>query len=160
MVEISVIRADPRDLQVDAVIARHLDLMRSVSPPESVFAQDAAGLVRDGARLFVAQERAGPLLGIGAYKMIAPTHAELKSMHVVAEARGRGVGGRLLQTILEAATQEGARRLSLETGRAEAFAPALRLYRTAGFTECDAFAGYVANPFSTFLTMEIGASPA
>ncbi len=152
---VGILRADPRDPQVDALIERHLALMRSVSPPESVFAQNAEGLVRDGARLFVARPESGPLLGIGAYKLIAPRHAELKSMHVVSEARGAGIGAALLRHILTEATGEGAERASLETGRAEAFTPAIELYRAFGFTDCEAFADYVENPFSTFLTREL-----
>ncbi|MEM6739643.1 MAG: GNAT family N-acetyltransferase [Pseudomonadota bacterium] len=144
--------ADHRDARVGALIERHLDLMRSITPPENVFAQDALGLIRDGARLFTVSDASQAILGIGAYKIIEPAHAELKSMHVVAEARGRGAGGALLEQILEAARGEGAMRASLETGRAAAFTPALELYRRAGFTPCGPFGGYVDNPFSVFLS--------
>lgn len=136
------------------MIERHLALMRAVSPPESVFAQDAEGLVRDGARLFAVRiggAEAG-VAGIGAYKVIGAGHVELKSMHVASEARGHGAGRALLRHLLAQARAEGARRASLETGSAPAFAPALALYRAEGFAPCGPFAGYRSNPFSQFLT--------
>ncbi len=77
-------------------------------------------------------------------------------MHVVAEARGQGIGMALLAHILDAATHEGMERASLETGRADAFLPAIGLYRSAGFEECEPFGGYVRNPFSIFLTRVLG----
>ena len=46
-------------------------------------------------------------------------------------------------------------RLSLETGAAEAFIPAQRLYESAGFIYCGPFEGYRADPNSVFMTMEI-----
>lgn len=148
---ISVRAVRPGEARVDAVIARHLDLMRAVTPPEGVFAQDSEGLARDGARMFAAFE-GEDLLGIGAFKPIGPGHVELKSMHVLAEARGRGAGRALLAHILAAARAEGALRASLETGSGPAFAPAARLYERAGFVCCDPFGDYPPNPFSLFMT--------
>ncbi|MEM1432404.1 MAG: GNAT family N-acetyltransferase [Pseudomonadota bacterium] len=153
-----IARADPRDARVQTLIDRHLDLMRATSPPESVFAQDAEGLVRDGAHLFAAAEPeapSAPLLGIGAFKMIGTGHAELKSMHVAAEARGRGAGRALLERILAEAKAMGATRASIETGSAAAFAPALALYRAYAFKPCPPFGSYVENPFSVFLSRDL-----
>jgi putative acetyltransferase len=42
--------------------------------------------------------------------------------------------------------------LWLETGSAEAFAPALQLYESAGFVRCGPFDGYVEDAFSVFMT--------
>lgn len=46
-------------------------------------------------------------------------------------------------------------RLSLETGAAEAFEPARRLYAAFGFTSCEPFADYVLDPYSVFMTRKI-----
>jgi putative acetyltransferase len=45
--------------------------------------------------------------------------------------------------------------VSLETGRGEAFVPALTLYAKHGFVGCDAFGAYVSDEFSQCLTLEI-----
>jgi putative acetyltransferase len=46
----------------------------------------------------------------------------------------------------------GFTRLSLETGSAEFFAPARRLYEKFGFEYCEPFADYRPDPLSVFLT--------
>lgn len=57
---------------------------------------------------------------------------------LLAEARGRGY-----------------RRLSLETGTADAFAPARGLYASHGFRDCAPFADYVPDPYSCCMTLEL-----
>jgi len=44
------------------------------------------------------------------------------------------------------------KRLSLETGSPDVFAPAQRLYQRYGFEYCGAFPPYEPNPFSVFMT--------
>jgi putative acetyltransferase len=46
----------------------------------------------------------------------------------------------------------GFTRLSLETGSAEFFAPARKLYEKFGFASCGPFADYRPDPLSVFLT--------
>lgn len=52
---------------------------------------------------------------------------------VVADHRGRGVGGLLMDALLAGAREDGIREISLTTGLFNE--PALRLYRRCGFTE-------------------------
>jgi putative acetyltransferase len=58
---------------------------------------------------------------------------ELKKMYFLPEARGRGVGRRLLAIALDGARARGFRRCYLET--LESMASARRLYAAAGFRE-------------------------
>jgi len=44
---------------------------------------------------------------------------------------------------------------SAETGSGPAFEPALQLYRTRGFSEGEAFDGYVKSPFNQFLHLDL-----
>lgn len=44
------------------------------------------------------------------------------------------------------------RRVSLETGSMDFFAPARRLYAAAGFAPCAPFGAYRADPNSVFMT--------
>lgn len=67
---------------------------------------------------------------------VSPTQAEVKSMHVLSTARGRGVGTALLDHIMKRALESGVQQLLLETGSRDASAPARRLYERAGFTYC------------------------
>jgi putative acetyltransferase len=148
---LAIHKADPQDPRIGELIARHFALMHSLSPPESVHAQDAAALVASGAVLLAAAE-GEHVLGIGAVKMIAPEHAELKSMHTVAEARGRGVARALLLALLDEARRLGAQRVSLETGAEPEFEPARALYLRNGFALCGPFGTYSPDPLSVFMT--------
>lgn len=57
---------------------------------------------------------------------------ELRKMYLVKEARGRGLGRRLLAHAIEAARARGFRRIELET--AGALVEAIGLYTSSGFT--------------------------
>ena len=77
-------------------------------------------------------------------------------MHVLTEARGRGLSKAMLAHLLQAATQDGLSRLSLETGIQPTFVAARALYERAGFTECGPFTGYGPDPNSVFMTKQLG----
>ena len=100
-----------------------------------------------------------PLPAIGAIKELDETHGELKSMHTVAPARGRGVGRAVLERLVGLACERGYRRVSLETGSMEGFRPARSLYERFGFEHCEAFGDYAPSPHSTFMTLRLAAPP-
>ena len=62
----------------------------------------------------------------------------------------------MLRHIIAAARARGFSRLSLETGSWEYFNPARALYESHGFKECPPFAGYVPDPNSVFMTLDLG----
>lgn len=144
---------DPREDDVRALLERHLSLMHSQSAPEDVHALDVTGLLSPLVSFFSARTADGTLVGVGALKRIDADHAELKSMHTAAGARRQGVGRSMLAHLLDLARSRGYRRVSLETGVQEAFAPGRAMYTAAGFTECGAFEGYEPSDASTFMTL-------
>jgi putative acetyltransferase len=85
-------------------------------------------------------------------KRIDDAHAEIKSMHVLTEARGRGLSKAMLDHLIAAARADGFQRLSLETGVQPTFVAARALYARAGFDECGPFEGYGPDPNSVFMT--------
>jgi putative acetyltransferase len=96
------------------------------------------------------------LAGCGALRELSPDHGEIKSMHTAARHRGKGVGARLVTHMLDVARARGYRRVSLETGTADAFAPARALYGRFGFTVCPAFAQYRDDdPHSLCMTLSL-----
>lgn len=143
---------DPRVLRL---LEDHLADMHATSPPESVHALDVTGL-QDPAVTFWVVGDGEQLLGCVALKQLDPEHGELKSMRTDAAARGRGLGRLLLGHVLAEARARGYRRLSLETGTEDFFAPARALYLSAGFTETVPFADYTLDPNSVYLTIELG----
>jgi len=95
------------------------------------------------------------LVGCGALKELDTQHAEIKSMRTASAHLRKGVASRLLQHIIEEAKRRHYRRLSLETGSMDSFEPARRLYAKFGFKHCEAFANYVEDPNSVFMTKEL-----
>jgi putative acetyltransferase len=142
----------PAAADVRALLARHLAFTTATSPPEDMHALDADRLL-DPAVTFFSCRRDGELLGVGALKRLDGQHAELKSMHTAAEARGRGVGRAMVEHLIAVARERGYRRVSLETGTMAEFGPARALYASAGFTPCGPFGEYGPSRNSTFMTM-------
>jgi DNA-binding MarR family transcriptional regulator len=86
--------------------------------------------------LMLARLRDRPI-GCGAMKFEPNATVYLKRMWVAPEARGLGVGRRLLQALEQHALEAGARLAHLETNRA--LQTAISLYRSAGYSEVPPF---------------------
>lgn len=141
------------------LVAAHLAGMHDTSPPESVHALDIDGL-RHPSITFWSAWSGGELAGIGALKAMDASDAvvrrgELKSMRVDDRFRGAGVGRAILRHIVSEARRRGYASLWLETGTPDDFIPAQRLYESEGFVVCGPFEGYVDDPFSVFMTLDL-----
>lgn len=147
MDRLRIVEDDPTGAEIAALLQLHLDEMHQWSPPESVHAMPVDRLRQSDVTFYAAWDGA-TLAGCGALKHLDGTHGELKSMRAAPQYRGRGVGKAMLLHLLAEARLRGYSRVSLETGRPEAFAPARGLYEAHGFTECPPFADYVLDNFS------------
>lgn len=149
MIAVERVRAD--DPRVVPVIETHVRLMdATTADPDACHRLELGALLADHITFFAALE-ADAVVGIGAYSHNADADGvwgEVKSMHVVADARGRGVSRLILDAIEGAARARGADVLRLETGYD--FAAAIGLYTSAGFVPCGAFGGYPDHPLSRF----------
>jgi len=130
---------------------RHTADMQADTPPESIHMLERGALAAPGIRFFVLRAD-GVALAMAAIKRLDATHAEIKSMHVLAETRGRGLSRHLLDHLLAAARSDGFCRLSLETGTQPTFIAARALYARAGFAECGPFGDYAPDPNSVYMT--------
>ena len=146
---------DPRKPDVRALLERHLTFCQSETPPEHSFALDVDELVQPGIAFFSYRHADGSVLGVGAIKELDPSHAEIKSMHTAAEARGRGVGRAVLDHLLSEARSRGYRRVSLETGTTPGFAAARAMYASRGFVPAEPFAHYFRTGDNTFYTLAL-----
>jgi putative acetyltransferase len=143
---------DPRKEDVRAVLERHLAYANLHTPPEDVHALDVDALL-DPSVTFFSFRLEGEVLGVAALKQLDDHHGEVKSMHTIEAARGRGIGRAMVDHILALARERGYLRVSLETGSMEAFAPARSLYTFAGFEPCGPFGDYGPSPNSAFMTL-------
>jgi putative acetyltransferase len=150
-----ITRESPTAPDLALLFERHTADMFAETPPESIYMMDASELDTPSVQFFVARE-AGQPLAMGAFKRLSGSHGEIKSMHVLAEARGRGLSRTMLAHVEAAARASGVTRLSLETGIQSTFVAARALYDKAGYEVCTAFEGYWDDPNSLFMTKALG----
>jgi len=93
--------------------------------------------LRPPAGLFVVAFLQGEPVGSGALKFHGRRPAELKRMWVAPQARGLGLGRRLLVELERIAAEHGVRTLRLETNKS--LVEAISLYRSSGWREVDPF---------------------
>jgi putative acetyltransferase len=147
-------RFEPADLgspEFIALMDEHRRAMQDASPLESQHALDLSGLRQPDVRVWVLRE-GDALLGCGALQHLDDAHVEVKAMRTGHAHQRRGVARKVLAHLLDEARASGYARASIETGSADYFAPARRLYASAGFTPCPPFAGYVDDPNSCYMT--------
>jgi putative acetyltransferase len=137
---ITIDRESPLGADLHLLMARHTADMHADTPPESIHMMDAGALGAPGIEFFVMRDTGVPV-AMGAFKRIDATHAEIKSMHVLAEQRGLGLAARMLDHLMAEAKAAGFARLSL--------------YARAGFAECGPFEGYGPDPNSVFMTRHV-----
>lgn len=156
MIPLRIVDGGLDDPRVVALLRLHVTRARAETAPGSAHALDLSGL-RMPEVTFWSVWDGDELVGVGALKRLSAEHGEIKSMHTVEAARGRGVGSALVRHIMAAARARGMRRLSLETGSWPYFLAARALYARHGFVECGPFGEYREDPNSVFMTVALAA---
>ncbi|XVQ14696.1 GNAT family N-acetyltransferase [Spirillospora sp. CA-255316] len=137
--------------EIAAFLDEHVREMRSITPLESKHALDLDELRRPEITFWSVLDGRTPV-GCGALKRLDAHHAELKAMRTTSARKRSGIASMLLGHIITEAGRMGYSRLSLETGSADFFLPARKLYEKFGFDYCEPFAGYTHDPNSTYMT--------
>ena len=153
---VRIVPGDLTDPRIVDLLHTHVTTALAQSPRESCHAFDVSALQQPEVSFWAAWD-GDNLLGVGALMDLGGGHGEVKSMHTAKAARGRGVGSAMVRHIVATARERGYRRLSLETGSMDYFAPARALYARHGFVVCEPFDGYKADPNSVFLTLDLAA---
>ncbi|MEM7730732.1 MAG: GNAT family N-acetyltransferase [Pseudomonadota bacterium] len=130
-------------LDLEAYVANTLDHLDAYMPPDG--------------RLVMARDAAGRLQGLVLLRRLDPESAEIKRLFVDPAARGKGVGERLVETVLDEAGKAGYRRVFLDT--ATYMTAAHRLYRRFGFRDTAPYPGSendeTVKAFLIFMTREL-----
>lgn len=137
------------------MLQEHVQSMHLYSPPESIHVLDADGLRKPEITFWSIWENE-ELLGCGALRELDSAQGEVKSMRTATAHRRKGVARRMLEHLLIVARERGYQRLYLETGSEAAFVAARNLYASFGFEPCGPFGEYVLDPYSAYMTMELG----
>lgn len=151
----TISRESPLGAGLALLFERHTAAMHEDTPPGSIHMMDAGRLCDPSIAFFVMRDN-GRAIGMGAIKDLGDRSGEIKSMHILYEARGRGLARLMLDHLIAEARALGLERLNLETGSQPSFEPARSLYRSAGFSECGPFGGYGPDPNSTFMSCPLG----
>ena len=137
---VQIVAADPEHVDARFCIERYTAELnrrsdRSFDP--SVGATARPEEVRPPAGCFFVAYLHGEPIGCGAVKHHADAPAEIKRMWIAPQARGLGLGRRLLQTLESCARDAGASVARIETN--SDLTEALALYTSAGWSEVAAF---------------------
>ena len=109
--------------------------------------------VEEGHGAFLIAYCDGDPIGCGAVRLLDHYTAEIKRMYVVPEARGKGVGARILAALEMECRRLGAYRLQLETGERQG--QAVALYARAGFVRIPPFGEYINSPLSVCMEKKL-----
>jgi len=96
----------------------------------------------------------GNVLGCVAVRSLGDDVCEMKRLWVRPHGRGRGTGSKLAGQIIADARELGYRRMRLDT--LSTMTPAMTLYRSLGFTECEP---YYHNPLPNVVYFEMELTP-
>ena len=122
-----------RDLSFQNIEAELDDPAVRYSPPQG--------------ELLVALEN-DEVLGMVAYHRLTSKRCEMKRLYLTPNARGRHLGERLVETIIDHAKASGYEEMVLDT--IKPLKAAVSLYRKLGFEECEA---YYDNPMEDVVYM-------
>ena len=138
MVRFAVERPASRDVQwcLEQYFAELNERFDAGFDPRVALPTDAPDLTPPAGAWIIARLHGRPV-GCGAVKLQRDGSAYLKRMWVARDARGIGLGRRLLAELESWAQRAGASRVVLETNRA--LREAIALYRASGYVEVPAF---------------------
>lgn len=162
LAHLSIRPADFGSAELAAFVDQHIADAVAVDPAREAVTPTLVDLRRREAIMFSAHmsEGDGQPARIVAMVALHPVpretgHWELCALRVDPEYARRGIGTRMLLHAVGAAHDLDARRLSLETGAADDFAGARRLFARHGFTETGPFGAYEEDPRAVFMTREL-----
>lgn len=150
----NIIPGDFADARVKALLEYHLRGMHASSPPGHVFALDWTALQKPEITFWTGWI-GDKVVTMGALKTLGDGGGEIKSMRVAEGEAGKGYGKAMLMHIIAEARARGLRKLSLETGSGGPFEAAEAMYRKAGFREGPAFADYEKSEFCQFFHLDL-----
>lgn len=137
------------------MIAELNEVLLTLSPPEACYHLSAEDMAGDATTVFMARVD-GDAAACGALHRHANGIAEVKRMYTRPTFQGQGLGGKILERIVQLAQSEGFTSLVLETG--DKHPAAWRIYERAGFSRCGPVLDYPDSPYSVFYSRPLTAN--
>lgn len=145
----------PLQDDVRAMVAELNAFLIPLTPREFQFQLTAEQMAEPAVTVLVARDAAGRAVGMASLKQYGNGLGEVKRMFTLPRMRGQRVGSKLLQRIESLARENGLTRLVLETGEAQGFEPAWRVYERGGFQVCGAVLDYPNSGYSRFYEKQL-----
>jgi putative acetyltransferase len=139
---------------VNQLLKKHFVELKAASPEGSAHVLDISGLQVTSIKFWSLWEN-DQLIGCGALKILEKTHGEFKSIRVHDNFRGKGMGIKIINLLINEAKKLAITRISIETGAGEFFIPARKLFDNCGFRPCPPFAHYKEDVNSLYLTKHL-----
>ena len=143
--------------EVNQLLKKHFVELRAASPEGSAHVLDIPGLKIPSIK-FWSLWQVEQLIGCGALKFLDKEHGEFKSIRIHDKFRGKGYGAKIINHLINEAKNLNIKRISIETGAGDFFAPARKLFDNCGFKSCPPFAHYKQDINSLYLTKLINIS--
>jgi len=140
--------------KVDELLKKHFVELRSVSPAGSTHVLDIKGL-KDPSIKFWSLWKKNELMGCGALKFLSEEHGEFKSIRIADKFRKQGNGINVIKHLINEAKKLNIKKISIETGSGDFFAPARKLFKQYGFKSCKPFAHYKKDINSCYMNILI-----
>ena len=137
--------------KVHELLSKHFVELRAASPEGSAHVLDIPGLKVSSIKFWSLWQDEN-LIGCGALKFLDVGHGEFKSIRIHDNFRGKGYGSKIVNHLINEAKNLKIKRLSIETGSGDFFAPARKLFNNCGFKPCPPFAHYKEDINSLYLT--------
>ncbi|QKV17995.1 GNAT family N-acetyltransferase [Oricola thermophila] len=147
---VAIARETPLQDDVRAMVAALNAHLVPLSPREFQFQLAVEEMAGPDMVLFVARDRAGEAVGMGALKVHDDGFGEVKRMFTCPAMRGTGIGRAIIGAIEAAARERGLDVLRLETGGTPGFEGTWAVYERCGFARCSVFAGYPDTKYNVF----------
>ena len=143
-----------KNSEVLELLNKHFIELRSVSPDGSAHVLDIEGLKDQNIKFWSLWED-NLLMGCGALKFLNKEHGEFKSIRLIDSFRKKGNEIKILKHLIFEAKKLNIKKISVETGTGDFFAPARKLFNKCGFKLCKPFAHYKEDPNSCYMSMLI-----
>tara|TARA_B100000029_G_scaffold480426_1_gene528468 strand:- start:111 stop:578 length:468 start_codon:yes stop_codon:yes gene_type:complete len=137
--------------KVNELLQNHFIELRAASPEGSAHVLDIPGLKIPSIKFWSLWED-NQLFGCGALKFLEKDHGEFKSIRVHDNFKNKGNGIKIINHLIDKAKKLEIKKISIETGAGEFFAPARKLFDKCGFKPCPPFAHYKEDINSLYLT--------
>ena len=137
--------------KVNELLTKHFIELKNASPEGSAHVLDIPGLKIPSIK-FWSLWKDENLFGCGALKFLEKKHGEFKSIRIHDDFRNKGNGIRVIEHLIDEAKKFDIKRISIETGAGNFFAPARSLFKKCSFELCEPFAHYKKDKNSIYLT--------